>query len=67
MASPKPERPIDPRATDARPDPRSDAPARRFPLPEAELRAARAALIAEAERIMGVKPILGRTGPRPGY
>lgn len=63
MASPKPERPIDPRAPASRPD----APARRFPLPEAELRAARAALIAEAERIMGVKPILGRTGPRPGY
>lgn len=63
MASPKPERPIDPRAT----DPRPEAPSRRFPLPDADLRAARAALIAEAERIMGVKPILGRTGPRPGY
>lgn len=27
----------------------------------------RAALIAEAERIMGVAPIHGRTGLRPGY
>lgn len=24
-------------------------------------------LIAEIERVMGVKPILGRTRPRPGY
>ncbi|MDO5705597.1 MAG: hypothetical protein Q4G49_11080 [Paracoccus sp. (in: a-proteobacteria)] len=31
------------------------------------LSAARRSLIAEAERIMGVQPILGRTKPRPGY
>lgn len=30
-------------------------------------RAARDAMIAEAERIMGVSPILGVTGPPPGY
>ena len=35
--------------------------------PDAEARATRAALLAEAERIMGVTPIEGRTGPRPGY
>lgn len=28
---------------------------------------ARAELLAELERRMGVKPILGRTGLRPGY
>lgn len=53
-------------------DPRESGLAPHAPLrarrPEPDLRAARAALIEEAERIMGVKPILGPTGMRPtGY
>ncbi|MDO5657981.1 MAG: hypothetical protein Q4G36_06625 [Paracoccus sp. (in: a-proteobacteria)] len=39
-------------------------PAIRAPRLDAE---ARAEFLAELERRMGVKPILGRTGMRPGY
>ncbi|MRX50066.1 hypothetical protein GI374_06285 [Paracoccus sp. S-4012] len=51
-------RPVE-RATEA-----SRQPTARHARPDDETMAA---LIAEAERIMGVKPITGRTRPRPGY
>lgn len=50
-----------------RPDPQTGSRMIRPRIIDKELRAARSALIEEAERIMGVTPILGRTGPRPGY
>lgn len=62
MADPIPVR--TPRAAQPAAD---ETPPRRIQRPDPEFRAAQAALIAEAERIMGVSPIRGLTGPRPGY
>jgi hypothetical protein len=66
MADPKRIRTRRPAAAPAEP---RDTPSRpiRPRIMDKDLRAARSALIEEAERIMGVAPILGRTGPRPGY
>ena len=64
MADPKRIRSKRPALTEPRePQPRPGRPR----ITDKDLRAARSALIEEAERIMGVTPILGRTGPRPGY
>ncbi len=64
MADPKRNRSKRPALAEPRePQPRPVRPR----IMDKDLRAARSALIEEAERIMGVTPILGRTGPRPGY
>ena len=71
MADPKRIRPARPAPAHPAAEPRPDAAAApraiRPRIMDKDLRAARSALIEEAERIMGVTPILGRTGPRPGY
>lgn len=64
MADPKPTLAAR-RASEARD---KAVPPQRASRPDPDLRAARVKLIEEAERIMGVKPILGPTGMRPtGY
>ncbi|MBU3029269.1 hypothetical protein [Paracoccus marinaquae] len=66
MADPKRIRITRPTPSQAEPREAQARPSRPRIL-DKDLRAARSALIEEAERIMGVTPILGRTGPRPGY
>lgn len=66
MADPKRIRSSRPAAAPLDPREAQGAPIRPR-IADKDLRAARSAMIEEAERIMGVTPILGRTGPRPGY